>query len=481
MGSLLRQLLLLMKVVPDTARGPVQDMDGVVATFDDICSHYSRIYSVIDALDEYSYAVDLLRQLHRLSEVSLANGRGTRLHILITGRHSVSTTVERRLRPDERLEISSNEEDVRNFLQQGLRNHEQLSEWIVDDPEFEALIIDSVLARLSGMFLLAHLYMDILAHIPTKRGVRKALSTLPTGIDDTYADAWNRVITQNPQQAELGERILLWVVHTTRPLRKQEMQHALAVDEGDEELDLESLLDAGSLTSFCAGLVVINEHSNTVILVHPTTQEYFNDRKENLFPAAHEEISRVCITYLRMRPFTEEGALSSWDALRKRWFSFPLLVYAAVNWGLHVRKADTEPATKLSISLLRDKQARHTASQALSLNVIGTNTWDTEWPDLLTELPIEIAESTMSLDYLHSEIAELTVSLGSLHLASHFGLVNSAKILIEAGIEVDSVDGTNGTSLHWALIESRNKMTGFLLDHGANVSTERDCFSHHRW
>ena len=259
MGSLLRQLLLPMNVVPDTARGPVQDMNGVVATFDEICSQYSGIYLVIDALDECSNAVDLLRQLHRLLEASSANDRGTHLHILVTGRHSVSTTIEHHLRPDEQLEISSSEEDVRKFLQQGLRDHEQLSEWVIDNLEFEALIIDSVMARLSGMFLLARLYMDILAHIPTERGVQKALSTLPTGIDDTYADAWNRVVTQEPQQADLGKRILLWVVHTAHPLRKRELQHALAVEEGDDELDLEGLLDAGFLTSFCAGLVVINE------------------------------------------------------------------------------------------------------------------------------------------------------------------------------------------------------------------------------
>ena len=182
-----------------------------------------------------------------------------------------------------------------------------------------------------------------------------------------------------------------------------------------------------------------------------------------------------------MRPFIDEGALSSREALLKRWSSFPLLGYAAVNWGLHVRKADTEPAIKLSISLLRDEQARQTASQALSLNSIGADPWDTESPDLSTKLPIKNADSPVFRDTPHSEIAESTVSLGSLHLASYFGLVNSAKILIEAGIDVDSVDGTNGTSLHWALIESRNKMVGFLLDHGANVNTERDLFSHRRW
>ena len=57
------------------------------------------------------------------------------------------------------------------------------------------------------MFLLERLYIDLLAHIPTKRGVRKALLSLPDGIDNTYLEAWNRMNAQRAEEADLGRRV----------------------------------------------------------------------------------------------------------------------------------------------------------------------------------------------------------------------------------------------------------------------------------
>ena len=463
LGSVFGQFLAPVENVQSMNVSQIEDPKCMQSTLQAFKEHYEKLFLVIDALDECSDVSNLLKQFRDIMEIGKSNGLD--FHILITGRPSVSAEIERYLRPDGHLEIKSRDEDVRKYLQQSLCSHGQLSDWIASDLDFENLIIDSILARLSGMFLLARLYMDILNHTPTKRGVRKALSTLPLGIHDTYAEAWNRVMAQRPQQAELGKRVLLWVIHTTRPLRKQELQYALAVEEGDEEFDLEGLVDAKSLTSFCAGLVIINEQSNLVSLVHPTTQEYFSERKADLFPGAHEEIARVCIAYLRMKPLVDEGALRSKEAFHQRWRSSPLLGYTAVNWGLHVRTADTEQATKLSLLLLNEDNARLAASQALILNVIGSIDWDTEWPDQSDDLPM----------------ADSVVFLGPLHLAAYFGLNDSAKALIQQGIDVNALDGINGNPLHWALIEGHNDMLGSLLDHGANANLERDQVSFRRW
>ena len=53
-----------------------------------------------------------------------------------------------------------------------------------------------------------------------------------------------------------------------------ELQHALAVETGTSELDEENLLEIGDLISVCAGLVIADEESNIIRLVHYTTQEY---------------------------------------------------------------------------------------------------------------------------------------------------------------------------------------------------------------
>ena len=82
--------------------------------------------------------------------------------------------------------------------------------------------------------------------------------------------------------------------------------------------------------SFCAGLVIIEEENKLLSLVYLTTQEYFNARRAELLPNGHKEIARACITYLRMRHFSEEGAAFDSQAFHERDFGCCLFVYAAV-------------------------------------------------------------------------------------------------------------------------------------------------------
>lgn len=465
-GSVLRQLLKPSGPIPKNIEGAFKDSASVLATMKDVSTHYQRLYLVIDALDECANVVDFLKQLSRVFEMISVDCPDTKIHLLFTGRHNVSQMMKRYFGRHSLLEITSREEDVRRYLQQNFDDHDQLAEWIACDNEFETLIVDSILARLSGMFLLARLYMDILAHIPTKRGVRKVLTKLPKGYDDTYAEAWNRILAQRPQQAELGKRVLSWIVNATRPLRTQELQYALAVEEGDEELDREGLLDVEKLSSFCAGLVIVNEQSNLVTLVHPTTQEYFSNHKGDLFSRANEEIAAVCVTYLLMKPVSDGGVLTDPEAFRQRWIENPLLGYAAVNWGVHVRESKSELSTKISLSLLRSDQARLAASQALILNTVGTKDWGTEWPVLDLEF-YDLARTVESQNKLYH------VSLGPLHLASLFGLLDSLTTLLQQGHEVDEVDAMSSSPIHWALIEKQHRMLEYLLEQGSNPNAER--------
>lgn len=82
------------------------------------------------------------------------------------------------------------------------------------------------------------------------------------------------------------------MIHANRPLRVQELQCALAIVEDDDELDPEGLPNSASLVTLCASLVVIDNQSDQISLVHPTAQEYFEHRKSDLFPAAHDQLQR---------------------------------------------------------------------------------------------------------------------------------------------------------------------------------------------
>ena len=301
--------------------------------------------------------------------------------------------------------------------------------------------------------------MDLLCGIPTKRRVMRALDVLPEGIDKTYSEAWHRVCTQSPDEADLGERVLMWVVYATRPLRVQELRYALAIEDNDEEIDPDGLLDAEKLTSFCAGLVIVDEQRGLFSLVHPTTQEYFDKHKDVLFPTAHEKIAATCITYLHMRPFRDEGALEDFDAFCERHCACRLLGYAAVNWGFHAAVAGSEKAKSDSLSLVNNETVRAAAWQALQLNIVGAREYGTEWPR-----KNEPDEHEFHISHSYS---------GALHVAAYFGLIDIAHTLLELGYDIELLDGTGRTPLHWATIGKQNKMLEFLLEFGANANAEK--------
>ncbi len=289
-------------------------------------------------------------------------------------------------------------------------------------------------------------------------------------MDDTYTEAWNRISAQSPEQSELGKKVLSWIVHATRPLRSSEIQEALAIEEGDEWLDPEGLVDAAQLTSYCAGLVIINEQRQLITLIDPTAQEYFNTRKETFFPAAHEEIAATCITYLRMKCFRDQGPLQEIEAFDRRRRSCALLGYVAVNWGWHVRQARSVRITNLALTLLQDESASMAACQALFLNIIGVRESGTEWP--------EYAESSnRGIDDVKYSVA----TLGSLHFAAYLGLIDVADILLQGSAKVDDLDSFSATPLHWALLGRQDEMLEYLLVKGADPNLRRKEFHLRRW
>lgn len=309
--------------------------------------------------------------------------------------------------------------------------------------------------------------MDLLIDIPTRRGIRKALETLPEGPEDTYTEAWARICAQRPQYAELGKKILSWLIHATRPLRTRELLHALAIDEDDEEFDEEGLSDITTLTSSCAGLVVLDEQQGFVSLVHPTAQEYFQQRRAVLFPNGHEDTAKTCITYLLMRVFRETGPLFSIGDLTERWSNHPFLGYAAVNWGYHVKLAESKHIVLSAARLLENENARVAAKQALVLNLAGAQSWGTEWPGKAASEKIYITCSSKSL--------------GAVHLAAYFGLDNIVDGLISVGEEVDALDDNDASAIFWALYGHQNGVLRRLLEHGADANANSYHTAFRRW
>jgi hypothetical protein len=87
-------------------------------------------------------------------------------------------------------------------------------------------------------------------------------------------------------------------------LTVRELQEAIAIEPGMTDLDYgNNFEDKQQLVSVCAGLVIIDNESQIIRLVHYTTQEYLEKVGNERFPAGESEITRDCIAYLSMDVF----------------------------------------------------------------------------------------------------------------------------------------------------------------------------------
>ncbi|KAL8733490.1 MAG: hypothetical protein Q9166_002117 [cf. Caloplaca sp. 2 TL-2023] len=246
---------------------------------------------------------------------------------------------------------------------------------------------------------------------PAKRAVRKALASLPSNISDVNTDAWDRILTQKSHQAESGRTVICWLIHAFRSLNISEIQHALAVEEGDESIDWDGVPEIAVLTRYCAGLVIIDAESQQLSLVHPITQEYFEDRKQILFPNGHSKLASTCITYLRMDSFCAEGAELKYCTFKERFHRNPLLDYAVANWGTPVRKAKSADVENMAMSLLQHFPSTAAVFQAMKARMAG--------PLVDRELLIWARKKILLVSQLEQS---------PLHVAPYFGLVEAAQL-----------------------------------------------------
>ena len=219
------------------------------------------------------------------------------------------------------------------------------------------------LPAISCRFLLVSLNIDAILGEVTIRSRRRKLEqmTLGNGLSDAYTATLARLKAQKGEKSVLGLKALMWVVYSERPLRSQELCHALGVDIGSPDLDAENIPALRTLVSSCLGLVTVEASSSTVRLVHFTLQEHLSS-DPTLFHSPHSTIAEVCLTYLNFRCIRDLS-----PTLYSAPETAPLLEYASVYWGGHTRRGMTENIKMLALRLL-DGFDEHISAQILLLH-----------------------------------------------------------------------------------------------------------------
>lgn len=215
-------------------------------------------------------------------------------------------------------------------------------------------------------FLLARLYVDSLFNTNTKKDVldmlaamRKGSMTPEEAYNDAYKKALARIQGQLPRKSTLAKRTLAWVTFAIRPLTTGELCHALAVELGKKELDIDNIPDIDTVVSMCSGLVVVDGVSDIVRLVHYTTQDYLELVFMNWKPDPREEIASTCLTYVSLDVFrTGHRSAYKREEIEQMTKHNVLLSYAALYWSDHVKPVE-KAVCELTTAFLRNDDIVH--------------------------------------------------------------------------------------------------------------------------
>jgi hypothetical protein len=283
----------------------------------------------------------------------------------------------------------------------------------------------------------------------------KSLSRGSEAYSHAYEDAMQRIEGQDKDSRQLALDVLSWIVCAKSPLHTSELQHALAVEVSEPELDKYNLPQVEEMASVCGGLVTVDEESGIIRLVHYTTQEYFQQTQAHWFPDAEANITRICVSYLSFRSF-ESGPCQSYDEYEERLQLNKLYYYSATNWGHHARRALT--LCPEAITFLRCTLKVEASSQVL---MNGKDYW---WFSARTHMT-------------------------GLHLAARFGIEEAVKALLQQafetnanntgdqaplGADLESKDIYGLTPLLWAARNGHEAVVKHLVEMGADLESEDD-------
>jgi len=260
-----------------------------------------------------------------------------------------------------------------------------------------------------------------------------------TGVDlgSVYAQTLQRIREQTGDRSRLGMKVLMWVSHAERPLRMNELCHALAVEMERTDLDPENIWSEDIVLGSCLGLV-IDSRTSGLRLIHHTLQEYLSH--PGILPDAHETLAVTCLAYLNYQQVKGLPA----DRIPYPQ-DMPFFEYSSIYWGSHAKKGLSNRSISLALKLL-PRYDNH-VSATLLFN------------------QMQSFDSPPVIDHLFT----------GLHCASYFGIVEAVAALIQmGGCDVNRGDCKGFTPLMWAARKGNEAVVRLLLTRGDLDLRKRD-------
>jgi len=247
-------------------------------------------------------------------------------------------------------------------------------------------------------------------------------------LGDVYGATIERIKAQDGDKPRLGMAALMWISHAERPLRADELCHALAVELGSTDFDFGNVPSMSTLVNCCQGLITVDKEGSTVRLIHFTLQEYLSAHPV-IFTKPHSAMADICLTYLNSQQVKALSTDPSSDTQNA-----PFLEYCSVFWGVHAKRELSDSGRSLALELLKEN-----------------------YGPISTRLLLTQAQG------FYPGYFDTHSPFSGLHCASFFGIVEVVTGLIEMGCDINEVDFSGGGSLAWAARNGHEGVVKILL------------------
>lgn len=289
--------------------------------------------------------------------------------------------------------------------------------------------------------------LDYLCECTNDRERREALTKLPPDLPSSYERILERINnSRNKSNRLLVIRALQWAVYSEWPLSTPALLEALAIENGDVDIDRSAMTTEDEVLHWASSLLRKNT-SGGLEIAHFTVKEFLlsiDCQKSPHFSPyilrqdeVHIQLARTCLTYLNFETFSQVEPTDSL-AILSIVENYPFLPYATVTWDYyalhHLEDATISPLVR---QLFRPSVTKQFHLYRLIRQVRG---WD----------------STLHSDDVEQALEIMDVSIFDdstpLHWAAYLGLDSLCAWLIRQGLSVNQMSSLIGTPLNCALL-----------------------------
>ena len=457
LGSLLRQVVAGLERIPEEISQAYQEERNVIGgrepRLPNIVKMLQAITSslptfvCIDALDECAVA-DRVKLLNSLQQILK---KSPRTRVFIIGRPHIQDEIERVLAGRvTSVSVSPRKGDIIGYLRVKLDEdptpHAMNKSLEVDILEkipgnMSEMYVRAAILRIPprtlsanryvSRFLLVSLSINEILHESTIHRRRERLNRMTDGlgVGDVYGATIERIKAQDGDQSVLGMAALMWISHAERPLRADELCHALAVELGSKDFNADNVPSISTLVGCCQGLITVDKEASTARLIHFTLQEYLSTHPD-IFTSPHSAIAEICLTYLNSQ---QVKALSTAPSPSTQ--NMPFLEYSSAYWGVHAKREFSDCGRSVALELLKEHYG---------------------------QIPTKLLLARVK--YLYLGHHDTFYPFSGLHCASFFGIVEVVATLVEMKYYgINEEDFLGRTPLAWAAHNGHEAAVKVLL------------------